>query len=219
METMGESETTHLTEESVAQFAEHLAADSAAPGGGSAAALAGALAAALTAMVARLTAGRPKFAGVDAAMRAIIPQADAQRRALLALVDADAAAFEEVMAAFRMPKESSEQKAVRTAAIQAAYRHAVDVPLQTLTAAADLLRLLVIVTEVGNPNAISDGGVGALLAEAAAQGAALNVRINLTSIHDQAFTAATASRVDDLLAQTAQLRGQALAQVMQRLTS
>ena len=219
MDKTNETATTRLIEESVVQFAEHLAAESAAPGGGSAAALAGALAAALTGMVGRLTAGRSKFAAVDATMRAIIIEADAQRAALLALVDADAAAFEEVMAAFRLPKESSDQKAARTAAIQAAYRGAVAVPLQTLTAAAALLRLLVIVTEVGNPNAISDGGVGALLAEAAAQGAALNVRINLTSIHDTAFTTATAAQVDELLAQVAQLRGQALAQVMQRLTA
>lgn len=214
-----EAITTPLIEESVARFTEHLAGDSAAPGGGSAAALAGALAAALTAMVGRLTANRPKFAAVDDTMRAIITQADAQRAALLALVDADAAAFGEVMAAFRLPKESSEQKAARAAAIQAAYQGAVAVPLQTLVAAVDLLRLLVIVTQVGNPNAITDGGVGALLAEAAAQGAALNVRINLTSIQDTAFTAARAAQVDNLLAQAAQLRSQALAQVMQRLTA
>jgi len=214
-----EAITTPLIEESVARFTEHLAGDGAAPGGGSAAALAGALAAALTAMVGRLTANRPKFAAVDDTMRAIITQADAQRAALLALVDADAAAFGEVMAAFRLPKESSEQKAARAAAIQAAYQGAVAVPLQTLVAAVDLLRLLVIVTQVGNPNAITDGGVGALLAEAAAQGAALNVRINLTSIQDTAFTAARAAQVDNLLAQAAQLRSQALAQVMQRLTA
>lgn len=214
-----EAITTPLIEESVTRFTEHLAGDSAAPGGGSAAALAGALAAALTAMVSRLTANRPKFAAVDDTMRAIVTQADAQRAALLALVDADAAAFGEVMAAFRLPKESNEQKAARAAAIQAAYQGAVAVPLQTLVAAVELLRLLVIVTQVGNPNAITDGGVGALLAEAAAQGAALNVRINLTSIQDTTFSAAKSAQIDNLLAQAAQLRSQALAQVMQRLTA
>lgn len=214
-----EATTSLLIEESVTRFAEHLAGDSAAPGGGSAAALAGALAAALTAMVGRLTANRPKFAAVDDTMRAIVTQADAQRAALLALVDADAAAFGEVMAAFRLPKESNEQKAARAAAIQAAYQGAVAVPLQTLVAAVELLRLLVIVTQVGNPNAITDGGVGALLAEAAAQGAALNVRINLTSIQDTTFSAAKSAQIDNLLAQAAQLRSQALAQVMQRLTA
>ena len=211
--------TTQLVEESVVQFAEHLAADSPAPGGGSAAALAGALAASLTGMVGRLTAGRAKFAEVDATMRAIATQADAQRTALLTLVDADAAAFEEVMAAFRWPRASAEQKAARSTAIQAAYKGAIAVPLQTLTAAVDLLRLLVIVTEVGNPNAITDGGVGALLAEAAAQGAALNVRVNLSALQDADFVAATAAQVDELLAQAAQLRGQALTQVMQRLSA
>lgn len=214
---MGASATTLLIDESVVQFAEHLAAASAAPGGGSAAALAGALAASLTGMVGRLTAGRPKFAAVDAAMRAIAAQADAQRSALLALVDADAAAFEAVMAALRLPKETAEQKAARNSAIQTAYRSAIAVPLHTLTAAVDLLRLLVIVTESGNPNAITDGGVGALLAEAAAQGAALNVRINLAAVQDADFCAAAAAQVDQLLTAATHLRGQALAQVQQRL--
>ncbi len=215
---MSESvESALLIEESVAQFSERLADGTPAPGGGSASALAGALAAALTGMVGRLTAGRPKFAAVDAAMRAICAEADAHRAILLNLVDADALAFGAVMSAFHLPKQSPAESAARLDAIQAAYRTAVDIPLQVTQTAVATLRLLGDVTAHGNPNAISDAGVAALLADAAAQGAALNVRINLTSLRDETFVAATAAQVDDLLAEAARLRRTALAQVEQRL--
>lgn len=198
-------------------FSDALAADTPAPGGGSTAAIVAALAASLAAMVARLTAGRPKFAAVDARMQQVIAAADPLRRQLLALATTDAGAFSAVMAAFRLPKETDSQKAERQAAIQVAYQHATAVPMETLGAAVEALALCMQVVELGNPNAVTDGITGALLAEAAAQGAALNVQVNLAAINDTAFVAATRAQLATELARAADLRDAAVAHARQHL--
>lgn len=170
-------------------FISSLASGEPTPGGGSAAALAGALGAALAAMVGRLTAGRPKYAAVDGQMQSAIAEADALRSRLLALVDEDAAAYDQVRAAYRLPKENTEQLVARSAAIQHALQGASRTPLATVEACLAVLRLAEQVVVSGNPNAATDGAVGALLAYAGLQGAALNVQINLGSIDDTAFVA------------------------------
>ena len=180
---------------SLTQFAEVLASKEPTPGGGCASALSGALAAALVAMVARTTAGSKKFADRAEQMDQIAAEADRLRGELLALVDEDARAFDQVMAAFRMPKDAPEQQAARSQAIQQAYRAAVEPPLRVCTRSLRVLELAAQVAERGNPNAASDAGVGALLAGTAVEGAALNVQINLGAIKDEAFRTAQAEKV------------------------
>jgi formiminotetrahydrofolate cyclodeaminase len=190
---------------SLTQFAEILASKEPTPGGGCASALAGALAAGLAAMVARTTAGSKKFADRAEQMNRIAAEADRLRGELLALVDEDARAFDQVMEGFRMPKETPEQQAARSQAIQQAYKAAVEPPMRVCTRSLRVLELAAQVAEQGNPSAASDAGVGALLAATALEGAALNVQINLASIKDEAFRSTQAEKV-----RAAETRGQAL---------
>jgi methenyltetrahydrofolate cyclohydrolase len=194
----------NLRDLSLAAFGAELASDAPTPGGGSASALAGALAAGLVAMVARLTPD--ELAGV-------VEEADGLRTDLLRLVDEDAGAFDRVMAAFRQPKATPEEQAARSEAIQQGYRGAVEPPLGVCTDAVRVLELAAQVAERGNRNAVSDAGVAAHLAAAALEGAALNVRINLAAIKDEAFRAAAAERVEAAQAEGRTLRDGALAAV------
>jgi formiminotetrahydrofolate cyclodeaminase len=205
-------------EMSLARFSEVLASKEPTPGGGCASALAGALAAALAAMVARTTAGSKKFADRADQMNQIAAEADRLRLELLALVGEDAAAFDQVMAAFRMPKETPEQQTARSQAVQQAYRRAVEPPMHVCTRSLRVLEMAVTVAEEGNPSAASDAGVGALLAAAALEGGALNVRINLGSIKDEPFRSAQAEKVRAAQARGQALRERALAAVRGRLT-
>jgi len=173
--------------------------------------LAGALGAALAAMVAGLTVGRERYAAHDAEMRSLLEQADALRQELVALMDADTAAYTAVMAAYKLPKDTEAQRAERTAAIQAALRGAADTPLATAAACADVLRLSVQAATHGNRNAASDAAVSALLAHAGLRGAARNVRINLKSIDDEGFCMSAEARVADLLQAGEQALAEALA--------
>ena len=166
-------------------FLDELAADSPTPGGGSAAAYAGAAAAALAAMVARLTLGKKKYAGVERQMQEVLEHAEALRASLTAAVDEDAVAFQTVMTAFRLPKETPEQELVRQETIQAAILQAALVPLQVARQLVEVMKLVEAVVEYGNLNAITDGGTGAELARAAFNGASMNIRINLDGLQDK----------------------------------
>jgi len=170
-------------------FLDQLAAGSAAPGGGSAAAYAGAAAAALVAMVARLTVGKKKYIAVESQMYDLIEKAEALRASLTAAISEDAAAFEDVMAAMKLPKGTPEEQAVRTAALQQTSLIAIAVPLQTAALATDAIELAIQVAASGNLNAISDAASAAALGRAALTGAGLNVRINCASLQDQAQAA------------------------------
>jgi len=173
----------------VESFLGRLASDEATPGGGSAAAVAAATGAALVAMVGRLTEGKKGYEDVSASMAEIVKTADAERAALLALADRDTAAFDGVMSAFRMPKETDAEKSERAAAIQAAFRVAADVPAEVAGRAANLLPLAVEVIRAGNANAASDGLAAAHLLFAGAEVALANVAINLGSIKDEELVA------------------------------
>jgi formiminotetrahydrofolate cyclodeaminase len=188
-----------LSDLTLESFVAAVAAATPAPGGGSVAALAGALGAALAAMVAGLTVGRERYAAHDAEMRSLLAQSDALRQELFALMDADAAAYTAVMAAYKLPKDTETQKAERGATIQAALRGAAETPLAAAAACADVLRLTVRAAAHGNRNAASDAAVSALMAHAGLRGAARNVLINLKSIDDEAFCRAAETRVADLL--------------------
>jgi glutamate formiminotransferase/formiminotetrahydrofolate cyclodeaminase len=170
--------------ETVAGFLERLASDSATPGGGAAAAVAGATAAALIAMVGRLTVDKPGYEDAWERMRPTIEAADAARTELLELADRDAAAFDAVMAAFRMPRTTDAEKAARAAAVQTAFEGAASVPMEIATRAADLMDHVPETIELGNPNAASDGASAAQLLFAATGCAAANVEINAASLKD-----------------------------------
>lgn len=168
-------------------FADETASESPAPGGGSISAYVGALGAALGTMVANLSSHK---AGWDERWEEFSDWAEKGQKLkdeLLALVDEDTAAFNRIMTAFGMPKGTDAEKAARTAAIQDATRHAIEVPFRVMQLSCDALPLAVAMAEKGNPNSVSDAGVGALCARAAVQGAYLNVRINVKGFADKAF--------------------------------
>ncbi len=173
-----------LIDRTVESFVEETAADSAAPGGGSVSALLGALGAALGTMVANLSAHKR---GWDARWEEFSDWAvagQAQKDELLTLVDEDTAAFNRVLAAMAMPKATTEEKAARSAALEAANRGAIEVPLRVMKAAHGTFPLLKAMAEHGIPASASDAGVGALCARSAVLGAWLNVRTNLPGLRD-----------------------------------
>ena len=191
--------------ESLSGFIGSVASSSPTPGGGSVTALAGALAAALAQMVAGLTAGRKKYAPVDAEMRDIAVRAAALGNELSALVARDAAAYAIVSAAYKLPNETPEQQHAKTARIDDALMHAAEVPLETARACARVAELACAVAERGNTNAASDAGVAALLADAGCTGAGYNVRINVTSLTDASRGTALADEAKQLVAKTRDL--------------
>ncbi len=192
----------------VREFANAVSMDSPAPGGGSVAALCGALSAALSAMVANLTVGKkgyePSFAELDAAAR----RAQELKDNLLRLVDDDTLAFNRVMDAFRLPKATEEQAREREAAVQEATRGATLVPLEVLRHGVALLKLAMTVAVKGNRNSMSDAGVAAAAARAAAQGAFYNVRTNLAGLGEGAFKASAASESERLIGRVERLAGE-----------
>jgi glutamate formiminotransferase/formiminotetrahydrofolate cyclodeaminase len=186
--------TGRLVSMTVTAFAEETAAESAAPGGGSVAATVGALGAALGTMVANLSSHKR---GWDDRWKEFSDWAEeGQRytRELLRLVDEDTLAFEQVMASFGMPKGTDEEKAARTAAIQAATRVATEIPFRVMEAAFGSMKLIRHMAEHGQPSSSSDAGVGGLCARTAVMGAYLNVKINAKSLHDKAFAADLVAR-------------------------
>ena len=187
-----------LADMTVSELLEKTAAGTPVPGGGSLSAMAAAVGAALAQMVAGLTAGRKAFAAVTPEMNELAEKARRLRRDLLADMDRDAAAYTAVMEAFRLPRKTAEEKSHRTEAIQQATREAARVPLAVAEKALDVMMLAGTAVAKGNPNAVSDGAVGAMLARAALQGALFNVKINLRDIRDEAFTARLTAEAEAL---------------------
>ena len=187
-----------LTTKTVDGFLDDVASSSPAPGGGSVSALAGSLGAALTSMVCRLTIGKKKYADVQAEMESVLKKSEDLRAKLTSVIDEDTEAFGKVMAAFGMAKESEEQKTQRNKAIQEATKTATLVPLKLMRLCEEGLGLARIVAEKGNKNSLSDAGVSVLLLQAAANGAALNVRINLPGLEDQSFRDEAYEKVTNL---------------------
>jgi formiminotetrahydrofolate cyclodeaminase len=207
-----------LAELSVRQLAARLASRDPTPGGGSASALAGALAAALVEMVCELTVGRPDTAHVDPVARQIGNAAADLRRALLEAADDDATAYAAVAAARRLPKESQEEKAARRMAVGEATVAATEVPLRVVELAQEVLDLAARIAPIGNRNAVSDAGVAALLAAAAARGAAFNVTVNLPSLPDgHGLRAEATSRLAELEATVPLREHEALDTVERRI--
>jgi glutamate formiminotransferase/formiminotetrahydrofolate cyclodeaminase len=176
-----------LVDRTVQGFVEETASESAAPGGGSISATLGALGAALATMVANLSSHKR---GWDDRWEEFSDWAEKGQRyvaELLALIDEDTDAFNGLMAAFGLPKGSDEEIAARSAAIQAATKEAIEVPLKVMRAAHGSMEVIRAMAEIGNPNSVSDAGVGALCARSAVMGAFLNVKINASGLEDQAY--------------------------------
>ena len=174
---MGDS--TRLTDLTVRDLTDRLASREPIPGGGSASALAGAMGAALVAMVAELTIGRPESVEHEVALRELRTAGQQRCTELLELAEQDAVAYQAVVKARRLPKDSEADRQARSAALSSAMVDAARVPLQTAVAAAEVLDLAQRIAPIGNRNAVSDAGVAAQLAVAALRGAVLNVQINL----------------------------------------
>jgi len=187
------------TRKTLSAFLDELASSSPAPGGGSVAALAGALGAGLTAMVCNLTIGKKKYAEVEAEMKAILAQAEGLRAQFTELIDRDTDAFNKVVEAFGLPKETEPQKALRAAAIREATKEATLVPLEVMKHCIDALALTQRVVDQGNPNAISDVGTSALMLHGACSAAALNVRVNLKGLQDSEFVGWKTDEVNSIL--------------------
>jgi formiminotetrahydrofolate cyclodeaminase len=172
---------------SVSSFLDSLASKAPAPGGGGAAALGGAMGAALVSMVCNLTVGKARFADVEPEMRDILDRAETLRHELQELGEADVEAFNRLLAAYKLPRTTESDIAIRRDAIQASVRRATEVPLRTARAAASILPLCLPVAERGNQTAVSDVGVAALFAQAAVKSALLNVEINLQLLEDRIY--------------------------------
>jgi len=190
-----------FAEMTVAQFLEKLASPDPTPGGGTAAAVAGAMGTGLLIMVTGLAKSNTNSDAEKAALAAARQALQPLIPALADLADADAAAFDQVMSAYRLPKATDDDKTARSAAIQAALQGATTVPLQTLRACAAAMAHVETVAASGNRSAVSDVGVAIGLLEAAAAGAEANVRINLASVRDPQFTSAAGDEMGRLISE------------------
>jgi formiminotetrahydrofolate cyclodeaminase len=184
------------SEQKLSEFIEVLSSSAPTPGGGSASALSGTLGASLVAMVANLTIGKKKYVDVEEEMKRVLSEAMSLRDELEKLVEEDARSFDAVMAAFKMPKETDEEKKVRKEKIQEATKTATRVPLEVMRKCLGGLELCSRAAEKGNRNSISDAGVASLQFAAGAEGAMLNVLINLPGIEDEEFRESARSEAE-----------------------
>ncbi|TEU08871.1 MAG: methenyltetrahydrofolate cyclohydrolase [Anaerolineales bacterium] len=187
-----------FTEKSVDEFLDALASKEPAPGGGSGAALGGALAAALVSMVCNLTIGKKGYEDVQEPMADLLRKSEAIRNELPQLLEADTQVYGKVMAAYRQPRKTPEQKRARNIAMQGALKEATEVPLSIAQRCAQVVELSLPAAEMGNQWAVSDAGVGVLLADASMRAALLNVYINLSSIKDKDYVQQTLAHVETI---------------------
>ena len=187
-----------LASKTVTELLDAFAAPTPTPGGGSAAALSGAVAAALLAMVAAMPKTKNGTPEDRAALDEVLPKLQALQQRLTSLIDADAASYDRVVAAYKLPKGTDEEKAARKRAVQAAFRHATDVPMDTVRTAADLIRHARTVAHHGNPNAKSDAMVAVQMAMTAWTGAYANVESNADSVGDPDYAAGLRQEAKEL---------------------
>lgn len=191
-----------MKELSLQKFAEELASSSPAPGGGAVAALCSSIAASLSSMVFNLSIDKKFYNDYEEAIKEKIVAArdkcQQKKDEFLNWMDEDTEVFNSVMAAFKLPKETEEEKELRSKKIQSSYIAAMQVPLKVAGEAGEIFDALKLAAEYGNPNAVSDAGVGALLALAAVEAAILNVKINLGSIKDSELVASVARQCEEI---------------------
>ncbi len=187
-------------------FLDKLASRSPEPGGGSASALVGAVGAALVSMVGNLTLGKEKYADVQGQVEELLKSSEKLRDELQGLIQKDTEVYGDLSAVFKLPRQTDAEKAERTAKIQDALKKATEVPFEIAEKCLEAARLSETAADIGNVGAVSDAGVAVLFAEAAAQGAALNVKINVNSIEDKNFSESKWARIQEILEETAALR-------------
>ena len=197
------------------EFANELSIDSPAPGGGSTAALSGALSAALSSMVSNLTVGKKEYEAVQKDVKKFAVSAQALKDEFLRAVDLDTMAFNKVMEAFKLPKKTDEQKEEKARAVEEASQEATLVPLGVLEKSIEALTLAKEVALKGNKNSLSDAGVAGLMAQAAAEGAYYNVKINLPGLEDADFKSKT-KRQATTLVKKAQKLGDELREIIEK---
>jgi len=206
-----------IVEQSLQRFLGELASSASTPGGGSAAAVMGAMGAALVSMVCNLTIGRKDCQEVEPEMRRALSEAEPLRQRLTAMIAADIQAFDGLIAAYKLPRSTEDQKLSRSRAVQEALKQATDVPLACAEACAEVIDLAQRVAPVGSRGVISDAGVASLAALAALRSAALNVYINVPSIQDAEFVQSRRDRLDRVLARCARTSEQTYDMVLGRL--
>lgn len=208
-------------EKSLKEYVEAVLSKEPTPGGGSVSALAGSLGAALTTMVGNLTIGRKIYEELDAETKELMDknfkELHTSIERLNSIIDEDTKAFDKVMEAFKMPKETEEEKKARSEAIQEGYKVALEVPLRCAEECFNVLKLQNVFANYGNVNAITDVGVGALLAAVGLEGAILNVKINLQSIKDEEFRNKIQEKIDNLMAEGMKLKEETMEIVYKRL--
>lgn len=183
---------------SLGEFADETASESPAPGGGSVAAYIGSLGASLATMVANLSAHKKGWDDRWEEFSAHAEKGEEYKRELLQLVDADASAFNSIINAYALPKQTEEEKTIRTQAVQQATKHAMEVPFRVMQLAGNAMQLIKTMAETGNPQSVSDAGVGALCARSAITGAFLNVRINAATCDDASFVSVILARAKEI---------------------
>lgn len=187
-----------LADLSIKEFLAETAGNTPVPGGGSISALNGAIAAALTEMVANLTIGKKKYEDYEGQMRTIAIEAAGIRERFIGFIDEDSKAYDRVFSAFKLPKETEEEKAKRSEEIQEATKQAALVPMQVAEELSAVMESIIYVAHKGNQNAVTDACVALMAARTCVLGALLNVRINLSSIKDEAFVERMKTKADHL---------------------
>ena len=203
--------------DSIGTFSDLVAAGTPTPGGGSVAAYSGVLAASLGRMMCSLTLGKAKYVEVEPRVREIDADLELLSGRLRQLIAEDAASFENVLRAYREPKETDEQKAERKRLIDIATRGAVDVPLQTARTALEVLKRLAELAKIGNPNALPDVTVGSRLAETAVKGAYYNIGINLKTLADSAASSTIERETAELIDETERLTAEIEAMMLKEM--
>ncbi|HTM04440.1 MAG TPA: cyclodeaminase/cyclohydrolase family protein [Vicinamibacterales bacterium] len=201
---------------SIADLLDSLASADPAPGGGAAAALAGAMGVSLLLMVASMNKTRTGAPEEMTDLAAAAARLRLVRDELTTLVATDPEAYRQVLTAYRLPKASADEQAARRSAIASAMRAATDAPLHTIRACVSALRESVLITSVGNPNAITDAAVGVHLLIAAVRSGAMNVEINIKGMTDAAYAAAATAERKELIEQGEALASEALAHALPR---
>ncbi len=203
-------EETKLISMNLSAFADETASESPAPGGGSISAYVGSLGISLATMVANLSSHKKGWDDNWEEFSTWAEKGQALKDELLKLVDADTAAFNKIMAAFGLPKTTDEEKKLRTEAIQQATKFAIDIPFKVMQLSFESLNIIKAMAEVGNPNSISDAGVGALCARTAVMGAFMNVRINASGYTDKKFVNEIIAKGNEIEQKTIQLENEIL---------
>ena len=200
-------------------FLDKLCSNSPEPGGGSASALTGAIAASLSGMLAALTVNKKGYENVKPEMEEFLKEAQSLKEELLVLLQHDTEAFDDASKAFKLPKETEDEKLKRAEAIEHGLKEATEVPLSIMERSLDVSKLSREVLKKGNEMAISDGAISALFAEAACIGAMMNVRINFSWMKDQEYIKSVEKRVEDILIEASRIKEDALSYTFKQLKS